>query len=449
MPLRSFGTLRSVVTAWARIAARAGITSEAPPYRPDVVDLIGPEWDHDSPTPAKQTLIICAAQRTGSYELCRFLTAAGLGVPHEYFHPTYAGRLMKRWGLIENPLSDVGLGSYIELLRRRRSPGGIFSTKLQYWQFEAALRNRHGATLFEGACVLHLFRPDIAGQLASFQAALQTGQWDFSARLTSIPFSVEDDSRIQSVLSQIEMLVAEDAGFRRLFALLGIRPLFLTMEELFSDPYRVIESIARRLGVAINRGALKRMIRSSSPYSRLSCSIDGPINGLGESLKRHAFPDQFSCWKLDEFNYDGQILSFARGGNGTNCLLSGWSKAEDWGVWSDGPIATVLLTDVALAGKGEVKLVIEARGFVNPSQPKQRVRVGVNGADAGELLLGGDITSTSLPVPTEALKSSFLRIELVPENSRSSALIGAPSDKCLLRVGLKSLSLKTLFFADE
>jgi hypothetical protein len=140
--------------------------------------------------------------------------------------------------------------------------------------------------------------------------------------------------------------------------------------------------------------------------------------------------------------YDGQVLSFARGGNGSNYPRSGWSQAEDWGVWSDGPIATVLLTDVALAGKGNVELVIEARGFVYQGQPKQRVRVRVNGADAGELLRGWDITSTSLQVPAEALKSSLLQIELVPETPMSPATSGISFDKRLLGIGLKSLQLR-------
>jgi hypothetical protein len=149
-------------------------------------------------------------------------------------------------------------------------------------------------------------------------------------------------------------------------------------------------------------------------------------------------PDQF----LDQFRYDGQILSFATGGNGSNYLRSGWSQTEDWGAWSDGPSATVLLADAALAGKQNVELVIEARGFVSQSQPKQRVRVRVNGADAGELLLDWDITSTSLQVPTEAMRSSVLQIELVPETPMSPATIGTSSDKRLLGVGLKSLQLR-------
>jgi hypothetical protein len=148
--------------------------------------------------------------------------------------------------------------------------------------------------------------------------------------------------------------------------------------------------------------------------------------------------------KPDQFSYEGQILSFARDGNGSNYLRSGWSQAEDWGVWSDGPIATVVLADAALAGKPNVELAIEARGFVTQSQPKQRVSVRVNGVDAGELSLRWDITSTSLQVPAQALQSSLLQIELVPETPISPATTGASSDQRLLGIGLKSLQLRDI-----
>src|SRR5439155_16998926 len=96
------------------------------PERPDVIDLIGPDFDRHSVEPPQRTLIICSAPRTGSYELCRFLIAAGIGVPHEYFNLSYARRLAERWVLAGNPLAEIELGRYIDLLRRRRSQGGIF-----------------------------------------------------------------------------------------------------------------------------------------------------------------------------------------------------------------------------------------------------------------------------------------------------------------------------------
>jgi hypothetical protein len=68
--------------------------------------------------------------------------------------------------------------------------------------------------------------------------------------------------------------------------------------------------------------------------------------------------------------------------------------------------------------------------------------VRVNGVDAGELWLGWHITSTLLPVPAGALKSSLLKIELVPETPISTATIGTSSDKRLLGVGLKFLQLR-------
>jgi hypothetical protein len=58
--------------------------------RPDLVDLAGPDYDVAVTERANKTLIICSAPRTGSYELCRFLLAAGLGIPFEYMHPQFA-----------------------------------------------------------------------------------------------------------------------------------------------------------------------------------------------------------------------------------------------------------------------------------------------------------------------------------------------------------------------
>lgn len=262
---------------------------ETPYVRPDLVDLIGPDWDRDTSAPAKQTLIICSAPRTGSYELCRFLAAAELGVPHEYFHPIFAEMLMTRWQLAEHPLSPEGLASYIAQLRRRRTAGGVFSIKLQYWQFKAFLKNQQGAHLFDGACVLHLFRPDIAAQLVSYRAARQSGIWDFSSRQTQEPAAADEESKFESVLDQIETLVESDAGFRRLFALLGIDPHFVPMRELFDDPTRVVQSLASRLGVTVNESALAKMVLASSPYSRSAASSDPAIARLSEQLKQYAF----------------------------------------------------------------------------------------------------------------------------------------------------------------
>src|SRR5260370_5398764 len=126
--------------------------------RPEGIDLIGRWFDRPRGEPVKKTLIICAAPRTGSYELARLLTAAGIGIPHEYFSPTYAPVVASRWGLTPSVLSESQIENYILELRCRRSAGGVFATNLQHWQYRSSLCNKHGKARFRDAALVHLFR---------------------------------------------------------------------------------------------------------------------------------------------------------------------------------------------------------------------------------------------------------------------------------------------------
>ncbi len=255
------------------------------------MDLIGPEFDRPSAESANRTLIICSAPRTGSYELCRYLIAAGIGVPHEYFHPNYSRLLAERWAFAEHPLTETQLGRYIGALRRRRAQNGVFATKLQFAQFDNFLRNRHGAALFDGATVVHLFRPDVATQYASTRAALESGTWDFSQRQTSPPV-VHDrknsDAYVNQALNELNWIVGEDAGFRTLFALLDIRPIFVTTDELFREPGAVVGRIAKAMALAIDEEALAGAIARSAPYGR-DRQREQAVSGLAERFKKIAF----------------------------------------------------------------------------------------------------------------------------------------------------------------
>lgn len=258
------------------------------------MDLIGPEFDHRSSKAANRTLIICSAPRTGSYELCRYLIAAGIGVPHEYFHPNYSRLLAKRWAFTEHPLVEMQLGRYIGALRRRRACNGVFATKLQFGQFDRYLRNSHGAALFKGATVVHLFRPDVATQFASARAALESGIWDFSQRQTQPPLAHDRTNSgqfLKQALDELNWIVGEDAGFRGLFVLLDIHPIFVTTDELFREPRAVVGRIAAAMGLTINEGPLADAIARSAPYGR-DREREKAISGLAESFKKIAFQKQ-------------------------------------------------------------------------------------------------------------------------------------------------------------
>ncbi|MBI3759678.1 MAG: hypothetical protein HY269_07990, partial [Deltaproteobacteria bacterium] len=223
--------------------------------RPDLLALIGPEYDHPSPQPAERTLIICSAPRTGSYELCRYLLAAGIGVPHEYFNPNYALRLGARWGFDKNPLEPSEMSRYVQALRRRRAQNGVFATKLQFPHFDRTLRNEHGRQLFEDATIVHLFRPDAVAQYASYRSALERGVWDFSTQQTTSPVTRDVDqfgNFLRQALQEVDSLMGQDAGFRCMFTLLRRRPIFVTTDQLFSEPRRTVLRIADAAGLVVN-----------------------------------------------------------------------------------------------------------------------------------------------------------------------------------------------------
>lgn len=259
--------------------------------RPDLIDLIDAEFDRPSAEPARRTLIICSAPRTGSWELARHLIAAGIGVPHEYFNPNHARRFAERWLFTDDPLSETGLPRYMNVLRRRRAQGGVFATKLQFWQFDNYLRNPSGAALFEDACIVHLFRPDVASQYASWRAALESGIWDFSGRQTLAPRIAQREpfeELVKEALRDMNRLLDEDAGFRGLFVLLGIRPIFITTDELGRDPRSLVRRIGEATGVPVNEEALQRSIAASAPYDREQ-QRERAMAGLAEQFKRIPF----------------------------------------------------------------------------------------------------------------------------------------------------------------
>jgi LPS sulfotransferase NodH len=259
--------------------------------RPDILELIGPDFDQAESLPAQRTLIICSAPRSGSYELCRHLVAAGIGVPHEYFNPNYAERLAKRWAFRDNALAENELGRYVDLLRRRRSQNGVFATKLQFRHFDVILRNEHGAALFRNACVVHLFRPDVTNQFASLRAALESGRWDFSERQTTqsiVRYQTNSDDFVPQAIAELDWLLSEDEGFRRLFVLLGLKPVFVTSEELFSNPRIVVMRIAEAMSVAIDADRLTQSIAISGPYGN-ERQREKSVSGLAEKFKEIAF----------------------------------------------------------------------------------------------------------------------------------------------------------------
>jgi LPS sulfotransferase NodH len=269
------------------VFGRSSAQSRSP--RPDILELIGPRFDRPRGEPAAKTLLICAGPRTGSYELARMLLASGIGIPHEYFHPNYAAVAASRWKLPPDPLAEERIEKYIEELRRRRSAADVFGTKLQYWQFQDSLCNKHGEALFEQATVVHLFRADALGQFLSLHRAMETGQYDFSERRTQPPADAAYLLEPRRLAARIDSLTTEDAKFRRLFISLGIRPLFVEFERFVREPALVVENIAKKLDVPVNYAALDRAISLAKPYRKHTKDDEDRAAVLLNATRRFAF----------------------------------------------------------------------------------------------------------------------------------------------------------------
>lgn len=259
--------------------------------RPDLVDMASAEYDIVSETPAEKTLIICSAPRTGSYELCRFLMAAGIGIPHEYFHPQFAVDFGARFGIAGDPLAGPNVQPYIDALRKNRGQNGVLAINLQYWQLSGFLINPPGDSLFKDAAVVHLFRSDIGNQITSWRMAMNTGVWDYSGRVTADKrlYPADLAERIKQYEEDLKFVAGEDTGFREFFARAGINPLFILMSTLFDATENLVHLIGEALETPVNKNALKAMIERSKPYPRDEAAYKRATEGLPARLRGRAF----------------------------------------------------------------------------------------------------------------------------------------------------------------
>lgn len=235
--------------------------------RPTETELLSESYDQVSTEPPAKTLIICSAPRTGSNELCRLLLASGIGIPLEYFNSVFAPVLARRWGALSAEPDSINIEAYIKALRSKRSVNGVLAFKVQYPDFELFLRNRYGESLFEDAVVVHLFRSDAVAQFESYYIARQTGQWDHTDSLTTSPQQLSNLTPVQ-LRDLMESVLMGDAQFRILFTMLGIRPIFLSMDDLFGQPKAAVTRITQALGAPVNEMRLSEALAASKRYAR-------------------------------------------------------------------------------------------------------------------------------------------------------------------------------------
>ena len=81
-------------------------------------------------------------------------------------------------------------------------------------------------------------------------------------------------------------MMGQDAGFRCLFTLTDVKPIFVASSELFDDPRAVIRKIADALRAPINAAELDQAVALGQPYGGARKTIPSK---LSERFKRIAF----------------------------------------------------------------------------------------------------------------------------------------------------------------
>lgn len=138
----------------------------------------------------------------------------------------------------------------------------------------------------------------------------------------------------------------------------------------------------------------------------------------------------------------GVSLFAGQAGAALPYFSTGWSSPEDWGIWSDGAFAEMILPE----SDGTESLVVEARALVTPEHQSQRFTVKINGA----VVMAADFrdaASNRLEVNIPyALRSSiaeqgFLVVRLEFSDSVSPKELGINDDVRKLAIGVRSISL--------
>lgn len=140
----------------------------------------------------------------------------------------------------------------------------------------------------------------------------------------------------------------------------------------------------------------------------------------------------------------GQRILLKKSSHGAAYLGRGWSSPESWGVWSDGPRATMVIP--FSSKKRPTSLVLDVKSFVTSAHPEQDVIFLINNERVAEITLNQYETQTiQLPIPQSAYDTpsarNVLRLEFRLPDAASPKELGLSGDTRKLAIGLVAFTL--------
>jgi LPS sulfotransferase NodH len=176
--------------------------------------------------------VICGDHRSGSTYLCQLLASTGmLGRPKEFFSDPFVA--------IEIERDPAALD---RLLDTASTPNGIYGLKVFTQQFDVTMKSGWPWRL-PGLHFVYLQRRDLLGQAMSFVRSIQTDRFRSTEEARAEPHY---DS--VAIAGHLARLADNEARWRRYFARNGLDPLWLTYEDLDTDPAAAVAAVAAHVG---------------------------------------------------------------------------------------------------------------------------------------------------------------------------------------------------------
>jgi hypothetical protein len=164
--------------------------------------------------------------------------------------------------------------------------------------------------------------------------------------------------------------------------------------------------------------------------------------GFSPISKRNEVVNPFRELKLNE------LIEFKAGGNGSSYLLAvgrqnqigwGWGFPENWGTWSDGPQAKLLLP---VPNNKPSQLVLNVRPFVSAVHPSQNLKIWINQQLAGTYQLSAPDSQVNIHLTEKMRERNYLEVLFQFDTYSSPKQLGLGEDERRLAIGLVSAQFK-------
>lgn len=216
-------------------------------------ELSGPSFDGKGEKCFRRVFVF-ASPRSASWTACRYLVAAGWGIPCEYFSYGIAEFYFRMSGGAKKSLAFSELREYRQLLEECRSRNGVFSTKV-FWTEFTRLQDAYTPEQLDQSVHIYWYRRDFASQIVSLQVARAENQFSFTSleRDYGVQENTTDYEEEEKAIKQLSgfLLASEHAWFME-FGRRGWKPLVIESEQMLHDPVTTMKFLSSEAKLPID-----------------------------------------------------------------------------------------------------------------------------------------------------------------------------------------------------